>query len=676
MASDAQTAAAQYKASLALLDQAKLKVNTATNYYLKLVKENADGSNTGRFLFLSQDSAKKVGQYTDSSLPYLTAQFAVPLADGSYMTSTSLGTGPHNDDTLYTHWSSSFGVIGYMKITDGGHGSMFGVEESSGTTYLWITTKNYDSANARWRITRVAFNSGATYGPTDSALSNLYTFPTYDSIRTTYDSKHGYPAITRSDNTIQVLDKASLLKGTLNVLHTASFASAGFDANTQTFQSASMSYPYVFFQTGAYSGKDTPTVFAFDISNGSPQFTLAWDTSKFGMAYALAEPETCYVYPDGDGLTLLVSFNNHVSGVSGHIQYFYKVPITNASKELVNAKTQLDVEKKNLASVQTSFNSAQAFYQKYSTANSTVKKDTAAVTKAQKKVTSTQTKINTLTKQKAAITKQLKKTTGSKKTSLTKQLANINKSLKSCNAKLKTDKTKLTTAKQTLNKYNKDFKKEDAKLLKSLISSAIAEDLGGTKNAYITPHNPGSAESYVILQPDSIEVDGQSTITSHSVIKGQPYSEYSSSSNRVTTLTGSMTGDMEKLKKKWLRMETWRENGVILRYVGKGSMANVFISDLQRTIDKDYINTMPYTLTLEQVRLANSNTAAAKKSTSKSGKLSKTKGSGKSKSKKSTIKVKSGDTFAKLAKHYKVSVTTLKKWNGTKLVVGKRIRVT
>lgn len=675
MASDASQATSRYKAALALLDEAKLKVNTATNYYLKLIKENADGTNTGRFLFLSQDSSKKLGQYTDSSAPYLTAQYCVLLSDGSYMTSTALGTGPHKDDTLYTHWSSNFNPLGSMKIIDGGHGSMFGAEESGGITYLWITSKNYDSANTRWRLTRVAFTSGATYSPGDSALKVLYGFPTYDTIRTMYDSKNGYPAITRTDNTIQVLDKGSLMSGNLNVLKTVSLKAAGFDANTQTFQSASLSYPYLFFQTGSYSGKDSPEIYAIDVTNEVPQFSLAWDTGKFGMAYALAEPETCYVYPDGDGLSVLVSFNNHVAGVSSHIQYFYKLPIVNASKELVNAKKQLDVENKDLATAQTTFNSALALYQKYSTANSTVKKYTDAKNTAQSKVNSTQKKINTLNKQKSSITKELKKATGSKKKKLTKQLKNINNSLSAYNTKLKTAKGKLSNAKSNLKKYDKDFKKENAKLLKSLVTSNIAEDLGGTKNAYITPHNPGSAESYAILQPDSIDVDGQSTITSHTVVKGQPYSEYSSNSNRTTTLTGSMTGDMDKLKKKWLRMETWRENGVILRYVGKGSMANVFISDLGRTTDKDYLNAMPYTLTLEQVRLANSNTAAAKKATSKSGKLNRTKGSGKSKSKKNTIVVKSGDTFAKLAKKHKVSVTDLKKWNGPKLIKGKRVRI-
>lgn len=258
----------------------------------------------------------KLGQFTPSvNGHYRTAQYIVKLSDGSYMSSHdwgSYGGGSHDNDTLYAHWDSNFNYISSMVIQDGGHGSSFGVDDSQGagnSWYIWGVTKDFNSTDARYRVTCVTYQPGKTLTSSDSTLSNYLTFSSSDYIRVNFDIAHWMVGITRQDGSYEVSTVADIQAGIREPKYRINMFNYGFNAQNQTFQSSALYFPYVFWHSGDIDMHDPRTIYGVNVLHAGQEFQHYYDFDNvFDNTYNEREPEALSITTDGN---LLVSFNLH-----------------------------------------------------------------------------------------------------------------------------------------------------------------------------------------------------------------------------------------------------------------------------------------------------------------------------------------------------------------------------
>lgn len=649
-----------YSSALATLNKTESAYEQANTDYLNMLDQSTDGDDTGKYVSINQAGNKKVGQYTaKTTIPYIGAQYILPYNDGY------LGTEIGSDGLCFVRFDGSLKPLDYMTVKNGGHGGSFGLD---GSGNIWSDTL---ASNGGYQISKFSYQAGKTIDAHN--LTALATFP--DLIRVNYDQSCNMLGYTRGTK-YYVCDPGDID----NPKYSIDLTAIGYDVGSQTWQSQSLSLPYLWWHTGSYSTADPATLGCVNVETNTLQFVKTYDTSAFNMSYPLSEAETVFA----SGSVIYVGFNNHDSSTA--VTYLFTLPVVNASKDLQKYLDTLNAAKSALAKAKSAFNSAKSDYQKYQSTGKSVVKDTCEYKNATKDVKSQEKLVASTKKKIAIVTKQYAKATGTKKQALKNQLDALNKVLKEQSGALTKLKKRAKTAKNKLASVKKKQltaqKNAERKMLKQEISANITTELaqfGGNKDVVIQPVNPGSKDSYVIIFADEEDITPTATVNSYPVIKGQPLNTITSYGTTQITITGHIQGkpnSLESIKKRWTKLQRWCENMIEVEYSGSVSNTHCLVETATQTHDKDYNNVIPVTVTLDYVNWADSNIKKKKKKTS-SGKKNKTAGAGHKKSSKKYITVKAGDTYWKVAQKYNVSVSQLEKWNGwpaTKIPVGKKMR--
>ena len=268
-----------------------------------------------------------------------TEQYVVKLSDGSYLSSTSY-TGAsldgHGNDTLYQHWSSSGKLIDDMMVASGGHGSSFGVKEENWSIWIYGVTKNFSSSDERFRISKFKYQGGSDITATVTSNNSDFTvgcgFAASDPVRVSYDAKNDLIGVVRGDGHFEVLNPSQALAGDHDVLYRIDLTQYGFDLNKQTFQSACLDFPYVYWHSGDYDMHDYRMLYCANVVHQGKEFELNYDFSQsLPLKYDIVEPETIWMQPNG---SLLASFNCHdpQDGESvAHTHAMFEIPVITRS---------------------------------------------------------------------------------------------------------------------------------------------------------------------------------------------------------------------------------------------------------------------------------------------------------------------------------------------------------
>lgn len=264
-----------------------------------------------------------------------TEQYVVKLSDGSYLSSTASplkSLDGHGNDTLYQHWNSSGKLIDDMLVASGGHGSSFGVKEENGTIWIYGITKNFNSSYERFRVSKFKYHGGrdikATVTSNSSDFIIGYGFPADDPVRVSYDVKHDLIGVVRGDGHFEVLNPSQVLAGDHDVLYQIDLTQYGFNINTQTFQSACLDFPYVYWHSGDYDMHDYRMLYCANVVHGGKEFELNYDFSQsLPLRYDVVEPETIWMQSNGK---LLATFNCHDpqdGEKTSHTHAVFEIPV-------------------------------------------------------------------------------------------------------------------------------------------------------------------------------------------------------------------------------------------------------------------------------------------------------------------------------------------------------------
>lgn len=347
----------------------------------------------------------------------------------------------------------------------------------------------------------------------------------------------------------------------------------------------------------------------------------------------------------------------------------------------------LNATKKALAEATTAYNSAKAAKAKYGTGRTATAKATAAKKKAQ---TAYKNQVNVVASQRVELQVLKKKeavATGSAKTKLQAKTTRMQTMISKSKAKEAKLKTALSKAKTSLSKAQAtaltNAKAAARTILRQAVSANIDDALGalgGNDEVVITPVNPGSADSFVVISADDISSEVSSTVNSNPIIKGQPISTITAPGAPQITVTGHIMGEAgseASLRKRWEKLFRWSRDLIEVEYSSAtGSNTHCLIEATTQDQDKNYDNAIPVTATIDYVNWSDSNAKKKKKTTTKTA--TKTGGSGSKKTNSKYVTTKSGDTYYKMSLKYGSTVARLRKWNGwadTRIPIGKKMRV-
>lgn len=173
-------------------------------------------------------------------------------------------------------------------------------------------------------------------------------------------------------------------------------------------------------------------------------------------------------------------------------------------------------------------------------------------------------------------------------------------------------------------------------------------------------------------------------VTKYPVEKGEPFTDHVKKNPNEFTISGSILSTAWKTQLE--KLEKIMDSVKIVKYVGKTSVSNVIILNINDVHDSDIANGVSIDITLRKIRITKNAWEAAKKkgnkkkatATKPKTKAGKKKPIGKKKSTAVYHVIKRGDTYGSLSKKYGTSVAQLRKWNkwpDTKIPVGKKARV-
>ncbi|WP_243674294.1 hypothetical protein [Lentilactobacillus kisonensis] len=358
MAATADIAKNAYNSTLSVLNNVKAAYDQANADYLDSLNDQANGAG----LDINESAHQLMAQYVVGDSPYVGSQYCIPYG-GGYLISYSSG-----EDTIYQQMDSSMKYVSKMTVKNGGHGSSFGID---GSGNIWASVRHNG-----YQISKFAYQPGASIDA--SSLTSLYNSP--DLLRVNYDTSNNLVGYTTAESYC-VCDPGNLS----NPKKTVSLSAMGFSIGQQTWQSQSLSWPYVFWQSGAYnSNSDPATVGCFNANTNTKEFVKSYLTSSYGMKYSYNEPEGIY----STGSAVLVTFNNNDNG-SNSINYLFSIPTLTADSTVSERLKALNNLKKALADAKTAFNSAKSDFQKYQSTSKTIVKDTRIYKNATKDVKKT-----------------------------------------------------------------------------------------------------------------------------------------------------------------------------------------------------------------------------------------------------------------------------------------------
>lgn len=299
-----------------------IDTNYAQTGYLVQVPYNAIGTLSGTIetgyiqddpeIKLDTANIKRVADFlpTNTDIGAVGRQYMCPLSNGKYIGSQALAK-KTSMDTLFALHAADFTVESAMTITHGGHGAAFSVEEASdGTVYIWAATMTGPNTNV-FSISRFPYVPGATLAATDSRIQRFYN--DVDIYSVSADIKHGYVLVGYVDGKHDIVSLSDLKQGNYTVLYSYNISDYGFEIGTQTYQSQTLSFPYVIFQSGNIDMHDHRMLYGLNVIHKGQEFALdEMNDMDLGMTDDQIEPETCSLITDASGsMKLLLTFHCH-----------------------------------------------------------------------------------------------------------------------------------------------------------------------------------------------------------------------------------------------------------------------------------------------------------------------------------------------------------------------------
>ncbi|MDY1544766.1 phage tail spike protein [Lactiplantibacillus pentosus] len=291
-----------------------------TNYeqtgYLVQVPHNAVGTLSGTIetgyiqndpeIKLDAANIKRVADFlpTNTNIGGVGRQYMCPLSNGTYIGSQKTIHG----DTLYALHDSNFNVISAMTVVNGGHGASFDVEESDGTVYIWASTC-VDSGNNLYAVSRFPYIPGAKLEPTDNRITHYCTIA--DCRYVNVDFVNGYVLCGFTNGRRDIIKLADIKNGNYNVQYSINIANYGFDLKKQTYQSQTLSFPYVIFHSGNMDMHDKRMMYAVNVVHGGQEFAVdELNDIDLGITDHNIEPETCHLMQNSNNeLSLFLTFH-------------------------------------------------------------------------------------------------------------------------------------------------------------------------------------------------------------------------------------------------------------------------------------------------------------------------------------------------------------------------------
>lgn len=234
-------------------------------------------------------------------------QYMVPLSNGQWLGSQVVQKNTSRN-TVYTLHNADFTIASRMIVVHGGHGASFNVEEADGKFYIWGSLGT-DAETENYSIARFPYVGGATLQSTDSRIKRYITANKY--LRVSVDFKHGYVLTSDRAGNEEVLKLSDVKAGNYKIVYSFNIGNYGFHLSSQTYQSQTLSFPYVIFHSGNINMKDDRMVYGVNCIHKGEEFSFNelqdWDT---GITDDRIEPETCCWITDAKGNPeLLISFN-------------------------------------------------------------------------------------------------------------------------------------------------------------------------------------------------------------------------------------------------------------------------------------------------------------------------------------------------------------------------------
>ncbi|MCA1344205.1 phage baseplate protein [Lactiplantibacillus pentosus] len=240
-------------------------------------------------------------------------QHAEQLSDGRWMTSQA--------DCTYTLRDANLKYVSKMSVTNGGHGTSFGVTIENSKIYIFAplkTTTGYD-------LVKIPFTAGKTLDT--NGVTHLLSFDHY--IRVNYDATNDYFGLTDTSLNYYVLKGSDVRNGVYNVLYQIALTDYGYDIDTQIYQGQLLDFPYVYFQSGNQNDGDTCQMYAINLIHEGECFNYIYDfTDKLGLS-GYIEPEGL-AFATVNGTKVLMNFLTSTVGVNTipKTEYFYQVSVT------------------------------------------------------------------------------------------------------------------------------------------------------------------------------------------------------------------------------------------------------------------------------------------------------------------------------------------------------------
>ena len=254
---------------------------------------------------LDTANIKRVADFlpTNVDIGAIGRQYMCPLSNGNYIGSQTI-----HGDTLYVLHDSNFNVVSAMTVVNGGHGASFDIEESDGTAYIWASTC-VNKSNNLYAVSRFPYIPGAKLEPTDSRIAHYCTIA--DCRYVNVDLTNGYVLCGFTNGRQDIIKLADIKNGSYNVQYSINIANYGFDLQNQTYQSQTLSFPYVIFHSGNMDMQDRRMMYAVNVVHGGQEFAVdELNDIDLGITDHNVEPETCHLMHNANNeLSLFLTFH-------------------------------------------------------------------------------------------------------------------------------------------------------------------------------------------------------------------------------------------------------------------------------------------------------------------------------------------------------------------------------
>ncbi|MFJ7932320.1 phage tail spike protein [Peribacillus sp. NPDC096448] len=211
----------------------------------------------------------------------------------------------------------------------GGHGAQFGIEYISGKMWIWSYYR--DVANNQWHVVKFPYTTNKVLDWGDPSIVKLVKTPF--PYRTNLDDRNGYVLFCQgvTDPAMYVCKKSDILAGILKPIYSMRGSDVDFFGKEQTYQSACLDFPYMYFTSGDFSmDRDQKILWCVDVRSKSIVYRIIYTFDK-GTIQDIAdhhEPEAASVYYDETGKKWIIqgfAFGNEIIESSMRTNQLFRI---------------------------------------------------------------------------------------------------------------------------------------------------------------------------------------------------------------------------------------------------------------------------------------------------------------------------------------------------------------